>query len=221
MSRVSGTYIAHGPDYASMMQLTQAERGQVTGVVDVTQLRGDGRLHSDRTAIVGGAVDGGQLTLTVHSVLFGFNVAGTVGWNTIRFQGVGPDGTGQTFEFERSSASQFKTYTDELKAKADGISLSSNLGRQTQQLRELVQSSEKWIANAELHVRRISGVKDYYRKVENDMKALVDREHCTANSVARSQISVGVNQKDVDASQADIQVEQTWYFAIVNSGRAA
>jgi hypothetical protein len=107
-----------------------------------------------------------------------------------------------------------------LKAKADGIVLSANLGRQTQQLRQLVQSSEKWIANAELHARRIPGVKDYYRNVESDMKALVDREHRTGNSVARSRISVGVGQKDIDASQADIQVGQTWDLSIVDSGRS-
>jgi hypothetical protein len=111
------------------MQLTQGEHGAISGVIDETELRDDGRLHSERTTIASGTVDGDQLTLTLHSNLFGSNIGGTVGWNTIKLQFVGRNGTAESVEYRTSSASTFKKYTEQLKDKADGVVLSANLGR--------------------------------------------------------------------------------------------
>ena len=74
-SRISGTYVAHGPYFASMLQLTETENGQITGVVASVELKADGRLNSGQASITGGAADADQVTLTVHSFLFGTNVS--------------------------------------------------------------------------------------------------------------------------------------------------
>jgi hypothetical protein len=58
--------VAHGDTFASMLQLTRSDQGQITGVLDALDLRPDGKLHSDHAAIIGGALDGDQLTLTVN-----------------------------------------------------------------------------------------------------------------------------------------------------------
>ena len=219
MGSISGTYVAHGPGSASLLQLTQTDGGQITGALDETDIRSDGRVHSDRTPITSGAVDGNQLTLTTYPGLLGTNIGGTLGWSTIRLQWVGPNGDFQSCEFHRSSASEFNYYADDLKLKANGIAFSATLLKNTQQLRGTAQASEKWIANAELHAQRIPRVKDYYRKIEEDMRALIERERATPNAVARGQISVAVSQKDVAGSQVDVDVNQTWDIEIGSSAR--
>ena len=50
------------------------------------------------------------------------------------------------------------------------------------------------MANAETRAQRIPGVKDYYRRIESEMRSLVARERAPSNSVARTQISVRVIQ---------------------------
>jgi hypothetical protein len=219
VGRISGTYVAHGPNFASMLQLTQTDGGQITGALDETELRTDGKLHSDRIPITSGMLDGGQLTLSVHPGPFGTNIGGTIEWNTIRLQAVGSKGEVLSWSFQRSSAAEFKAYADELKVKADGLVLSAALLRQARELHQIAQTAERWIANAELHAQRIPGVKDYYQKLENKMRSLVARERATPNSVAKGQISVSVSQGDVAGTQTDIQVDQTWDRTIGDTGR--
>jgi hypothetical protein len=218
-SRISGTYIAHGPTFVNMLQLAQTGVGQITGVFNSIELSSDGTLNSENASITGGALDGEQLTLTFHPGPFGTNLAGTMRGNTIRLQTVGSNGNVLSWQFERSSSAQFKIFADQLKSKGEGIILSAKLLSSAQELRQAVQSAEQWISNAELHAQRIPAVKDYYRKIENEMRSLVTRERGTPNSVARSQISVMVNQGDVAGTQADVQVDQMWDLSIGDSGQ--
>jgi hypothetical protein len=60
-------------------------------------------------------------------------------------------------------------------------------------------------------------VKEYYGKIEDKMQQLIARERGT--SIARSQVSIAVNQGEIAGSQLDINVEQVWDFTIGDSGR--
>jgi hypothetical protein len=46
-----------------MLQMTQSQGGQITGVLNRVELRNDGSIESDETSITGGMLDGDQLTL--------------------------------------------------------------------------------------------------------------------------------------------------------------
>ena len=86
--------------------------------------------------------------------------------------------------------------------------LSRKLTDGAQQFRQTVQDAELWIGNAELHAQRIPAVTTRYQEIEAKMQSLVATERTTPNSVARSQISVTVNQGDITGEQVDIDVDQ-------------
>jgi hypothetical protein len=90
-ARISGTYVAHGTNFVSSLSLTQAEGSQITGVLNVIQLSGDGKISSDDIPVTSGTLDGKQLTLTLNPGLLGLhpsslgkNIAGTMEGDSAR-----------------------------------------------------------------------------------------------------------------------------------------
>lgn len=217
--RISGTYVAHGPNYVNMLQLTQTDQGQITGVLSSMEVDTEGKLTAEQASVTGGAVDADQLTLTLNPGLLGANIAGTIKGDTIELQTVGPNGDLFSCVFVRSSPGEFKTDAEQLKSKANGIILTARLLRTAQVVRQTVQNAEEWIANAETHAQKIPGVEDYYRKLEEAMQSLVARERVAPSSVARTQISVEVIQGNVAGTQADVQINQMWDGTIGDAGR--
>jgi hypothetical protein len=221
-SRISGTYVAHGADFAEMLQLAQTDNGQLSGVLTSVRLKAEGSIASDETPVTG-VIDADQLTLSVRSGLLQFlgagSLAGTVKGNTIRLQAVDSKGNVSSEIFARSTPDEFKTRADKLKSKGAAIALTKRLTDGGPRFRQTVQEAENWIANAELQASRIPTVKAAYEEVENQMRALVAQERSAPNgSVARTQISVMVMQQDIAGVQGDIEVNQIWDFTIVQRG---
>jgi hypothetical protein len=221
-SRISGTYVAHGADFAQMLQLAQTDNGQLSGVFTSVQLKPEGNITSDQTPVTG-VIDADQLMLSVRSGLLQFlgagSVAGTIRGNTIQLQPVDSKGNVASLIFVRSTPDNFKAYADQLKSKGEGIVLNRQLTERAQRLRETAQSAEKWIENAELHADRIPRAKAAYDNIENKMRSLVAQERSEPyGSVARTQISVMVDQGDIAGAKTDIEVNQIWDFGIEEPG---
>ena len=220
-SRISGTYLGHGANFAEMLQLTETNDGQISGVLSWAELRSDGRVTSEQ-APVSGAVDADQVTLNIRpgllSFLIGKTVAGKVKGNTIHLQTVDSNGNAASHVFSRGTAADFTAYTQQLKTKGAGIELSNELTEGAKRFRQTVQDAEQWIADAESHAQRIPVVKARYQEIETKMQSLVDRQRNTPDSVSRSQISVTINQGDVTGEQVDIEVDQVWDINIGNPG---
>jgi hypothetical protein len=216
-SRISGTYVGHGPHFAEMLQLTQTDNGQISGVLSSVEARPDGNISSDQKPLTG-SVDSDQLTLNIGSFLARTNLAGTVSGNTIRLQMTDSKGNITSAVFVRGTAVEFKRYADAVKSEGERIVLSIKLQNGAQEFRQTIQQAEKWISNAELHAQRITRVKDTYENIEHRMQSLIDRERAVLDAVARSQISVEVGQGDIAGDQTDIQVDQIWDFAITDAG---
>jgi hypothetical protein len=219
-ARISGTYVAHAPTVAEMLQLTQTSDGQISGVLSHVELKSDGRISSEQSA-VNGIVDADQLTLkfpAILSFISGNNLSGTFSGNTIHLQIVDFNGNVSSELFERSSPSQFKGYAEAMKSKGQRIAYNTKLLNLAQHYRETVANAEKWIANAEAHAGRIPNAKADYGKLENQMRSLVERERRTLDSVTRSQIAVAVTQTDIAGEQVDIQIQQIWDIGIGESG---
>ena len=211
-------YLEHGPAFVNMLQLTQSSGGQITGVLSTISLSPDGKLASDSIPVTSGALDHDQLTLTLNSSIFGENISGKRQGDSIHFNGVGAKGALLSSDFQRSSPEDFKKYAGDLKAKALGIVTSVMLLDRTKQLRQLTQEAKQWVSNAEDHVARIHSGEVYLTGIEKKMQQLVAQEHLTANSVARSQISVSVDQEEVIGNQADLEINRVWDQEIGNSG---
>lgn len=219
-SRISGTYVAHAPTFVEMLQLTQTPDGQISGVLSHVELKSNGRISSEQSALDGTA-DAGQLTLNFPSILSFISsksLAGTISGDTIRLQIVDSNGNVASEVFGLSSPSQFKEYADEMKSKGQAIAYNTKLLKLVQQYRETVANAEHWIANAEAHAQRIPNGKADYEKIESQMKALLDREHHEVDVNTRTQISLQVEQGDLAGERLDMQVEQIWDVEIGNTG---
>jgi hypothetical protein len=184
------------------------------------ELQKNENVQPKRISIIGGTHDGEQLTLVFRDLLFAENVAGTVRWNSIRLHGVGPNGDVLSFDFKRSSFADFKAYADELRLRAEAGRLSAHLFARASEFRSTVKRTEHWVADADLQPQRISRAKDSYRKLEDLMRSLIERERATSNPVARRQIFVSVSQADVAGAQADSQAEEVWEGRIGSVGQA-
>ena len=84
-SRMSGVYVGHGRDFAEMLQLTQTNNGQISGVLSSVELKEQGNIQSQQTPVTG-SVDAGQVTLKLGSFIFANTLAGTFNGNTVRLQ---------------------------------------------------------------------------------------------------------------------------------------
>lgn len=221
-SRISGTYIGHDTGFAEMLQLTETENGQVTGVLSWAELKSDGRVTSEQ-APVAGAVDSDQLTLNIRSGLLSFLigkiVAGTVNGGTIRLQTIDSSGNTMVYVFNRGTVTEFTAHVNKLKTQGAGIELSIQLTDGARKFRQAVQDAEQWIAAAELHAQRIPVAKVRYHEIEAKMQSLVNTERRTPDPANRGQISVAVNQGDVAGNQVDIEVDQIWDISIGEAGK--
>jgi hypothetical protein len=216
-SRISGTYVGHGPHFAEMLQLTQTDNGQISGVLSSVEVQPEGNISSDQRPLTG-SVDSDQLTLNIGSFLARTNLAGTVNGTTIRLQMADSKGNITSAVFVRGTAVEFKRYADALKSEGERIVLSKKLLQGAQEFRQTMQQAENWISNAELHAQRIPRVKDRYEGIEHQMQLLVARERATVDSFTRGQISVEVSQGDIAGGQTDIEVDQTWDITIGYEG---
>lgn len=219
-SRISGTYVAHAPTFAEMLQLTETDNGQLGGVLSLVELKQDGNVGSEQTP-VSGTTDAGQLTLkfpNILSFISGKSLAGTISGSTIHLQIVDSNGNVSSEEFVRSTPAQFKAYADEMKSKGQRLVYNTKLLSLAQEYRETVANAENWIANAEALAERIPNAKADYDKIESEMRSLVGREQQASDSVTRSQIAVAVMQEDIAGEQVDIQVQQVWDTGIGDTG---
>jgi hypothetical protein len=204
-----------------MLQLTETNNGQISGVLSTVELKGDGSVTSEQAPVTG-TVDADQLTLNIRSgllsFLFGTSVAGTVKGDILRLQTMDSNGNLASHIFIHGTTGDFKAYADQLNSKGAGIALSRKLTDGAQQFQQTIRNADGWIAEAELHAQRIPVMKKRYQEIEERMKALVATERATGKLVARTQIFVTVNQGDIAGDQVDIAVNQTWDLSIDNNG---
>jgi hypothetical protein len=221
-NRISGTYVSHGGNFTEMLQLTQTENGHLVGVMTSVTLSAEGSVTSKNGQLTG-ATDAGQITLLCHyGLLDDVNLAGTVNWtkSEIQFQWSGADGTVATAVFARGAASDFKTYTDQLKFKANSIVLTKELLSHAEGLGHAIQQAAAWISNAKLHEQRIPKAKEYYQKLEDQMRSLVSRERRASDPDSRSAIGIDVRQSDEAGDQTDIEIDYLWDTTIGNDGKS-
>lgn len=218
-SRMSGVYVGHGTGFAEMLQLTQTGNGKISGVFTSVELKEQGEIKAEQTT-VSGSVDAGQVTLKFGSFIFANTVAGTFNGNSIRLQITDSKGNVSSPVLVRGTADDFKRYAENLRAQGKGTKLNAELTSHTHQFRETVEQTEKWIADAELHERRIPRIRDSYEQIERQMQSLIARERQTVDSVTRTQISLDVGQGDLAGGQADLQVEQVWDLSILSNGQS-
>lgn len=209
-TRISGTYVTHGADFADMLQLTQTEGGRITGVLSEVTLKPDGKITSEQGP-VSGAIDGGQITLSFSfGLLSGGSIAGTVGGNAIQLSAVGKNGNVVAWTYARGTPAEFQTYANQFQARSQAIVLSARVEKVAKTMEQTVRDAKAWGTDAEVHLQRIPSVKEYYQKISAKMETLLQRKRMAPNAVMRSQIGVAITQGSVAGTQVDVQANAVW-----------
>jgi hypothetical protein len=221
-SRISGTYVAHAANFVEMLQLTQRDNGQLTGVLSSIMLKADGTTKWEQLPITG-TVDSGQLMINfasgLLSAIFGAStLSGEVTGSAIHLHIMDTRGDLSSETFARSTTEEFRAYSNQLKSKGQRIAITQKLTEDARKFHEIVDNAERWIVSAELYAQRIPTVETRYQEIESRMQSLVSKERETPDSVARSQISVIVGEGDISGGEVDADVDTLWDLNIVNSG---
>lgn len=109
----SGTYIARGQGFVEMLQITQAQDGQLLGSLSSTTLKPNGSITQDTTNI-SGVADGHALTLVTKSpipLVPSFNLPGTIDGEVITI--TNPNGQER---FTVGSPSDYQSTVQQLQA---------------------------------------------------------------------------------------------------------
>lgn len=211
-ARLSGTYVAHDAGSAIMLQITQTDNGQITGVVSIVAMDADGKINSLQKPI-SGALDSGQITLSLHGGFAGLDsksMSGTVRGDSIVLESLGDNGEVDSFIFSRASAVEFKRDVDEVRAKAESVIIDAALANTVAASKETLLKTNTWMSDAQSHVQKIAGLEGYYKQIEVKMRQLVKKERWNSNSMVRSQISMYVSQGSMVGSNLDMRVNAAW-----------
>jgi len=205
-------------DRADMLQLTEAENGNVTGVLTEVSLTSDGKLATQSASITVGTIDNNQITLTLNPALFGTNLSGIRQGQTITLQRIGDHGDIEKEDFALASMDKFGNLTDGLRAKGLIITKTNELTEFTLKMQRTIAIAEDWISKSNIHLQRIGSARDRYEKISDFMSQHVAKERDTLFSARRAQVAVDVSQADVIANQMDIAVDGLWDNDILPTG---
>ena len=228
--RVSGNYLYEGSDSASFFQITEAEKGELTGIATVVEVEADGRLTTNKVNLVGVA-DGDHLTLTIKSGFLGFGdvrLTGTARGNEIELATVGDDARVQTMLLRKSSLNRFERVLAQIRrtsnvrsseeASRDGAArYSANIERATMASRDAVTAAKAMLAlRADLLASTVQ-FESNYRSIESRMGKLIERERSTDDQIARGQIEVEIGQLEVEGGQVDVAVDRSVFEYILET----
>jgi len=209
IGRISGAYVFHRPNDVAMLQITEADNGQLTGTFSDVAVKAGGRIESIQKPFTG-VFDRPQITLTFGDLFGHQNVSGIVSLNAVELQIVNATGTVEAWRFERSSAAEFNEYAGVVRRSGNTVAANAALVRAAGGYSQAINAASSWMTSSNLHVSKIPAIEQNYRRIESQMESIIQRQRVTANGVDRSQLAVAVNQGDVAGSQFDIQVEQVW-----------
>ncbi len=201
-----------------MLQITQTDNGQLTGVLSVVEANKDSQIETVQRPFTG-ALDNGQITLSFKELLGTNTLSGKARANTIDLQFVDSTAGVHTWAFALGSAEEFGKYSTAIRAQVDSAKVNATLAQIVQICERTINQAEAWLATSQGRASRISNIYDRYKEIESGMRTLIDKERQTRNPVTRSQISVAITQGGVTGTQTDVQVDQVW-DNVVDSGAA-
>lgn len=163
---VSGTYVSHTANSATLLQITETPDHHFTGTTSNVSLNNDGTLAS-RAANVAGSVDGTSLTLTVQAAPFpvGQNFGGTLTADGIDVTFARGTQTGVE-HFVKGETGDFDAVVTQLKAAGAPIIAQRQREQRVQAMNADVKSLEQHLAvfinDAQQAIANASALVKYY-----------------------------------------------------------
>lgn len=208
---VSGTYVSHTANDATLLQITETPDHRFTGTTRNVSLNNDGTLASSAANVVG-SVDGTSLTLTVQATPFpvGQNFGGTVTGTGIDLTIARGAQTGVE-HFVKGETADFDAVVYQLNQAGIPVIAARQRGQQVDQLNRqvnaLTQDLNAFVVRAHDKIDKWPRATVYYtHAVEVEQAKLERAQHlaATGNNVAQGQAGVMVSQMGVDKAQISI-----------------
>jgi hypothetical protein len=209
---ISGTYVGQSPGRAYLVQIVETPGGQLTGRYEQTVLQPTGQLDRMNASITG-ASDGQTVVLTMKrtEVLSGsITASGTLQGSILHLSGSG-DGSKIDLTVVKSDEAAYQRQVATLGDQARGITEVRVTGEQIAHLNGLTTKMLSSSTAFQGELPKFPPIEQRYRAVTEWMRAAFAREQLIFGggqaAVARSQISISINQAKVQGDQlhADVQ----------------
>lgn len=222
-SNATRVYVNHGPDFAEKLELTQAKNGQVKALFVAVRAKADGNLSTAETSTTGTLKDK-RLVLEGNPTLarfFAGRIAGEIEGGAIGLQVVDDRGSVSNATFGHSTAMLFQDYVNQLKCKSRSMLINAKLTADRKHLRQMIQSSKDWIANAQQQANRIPEAQAEYIRIEDKMRLAILKESALPpGSAERTELLAAVNEAEAEGAQLDKTVHPQWDIALMQRGEA-
>lgn len=194
---VSGEYVAQGPQFSELLQITQGPDGQLLGTLNHTALKPNGTLEQF-TLNISGTTDGQSITLIGKAnepFAIPTNMSGTVNSNGITV--MQPGGTEQ---FVRSSVQAYQTNMRQLGAVGNAIQQriadQQKNAQEQQQVVDAENARQAALKEANLRVESLADALNNYA-------AMIQTNHDLAPFH-------GAHKNTLAAMRRDLEIEQTF-----------
>jgi hypothetical protein len=219
---ISGTYVGRGSNIAVFVQIVDTGGGHLVGRYEQVVLQADGKME-DVNATVAGAVNGETVVLALKTSDFfaaTIPVSGTFRGRVLHLTGGGglvlnlvagdesdfrAEVAGLTEQGREAIAARAQEAAEkQAKLEADRLALLQNLtGRMSE-----------FITRANARAPKFAPVEQQYRVITERMRGGLNRERSIYGggqaAVARSQLSVALNQAAIEANQLHINVQGSY-----------
>ncbi len=223
---ISGTYVGKGNNSAFLVQIVETTGGHLTGRYEQVVLRPTGQID-DMNATISGASDGRTVVVSIKpgELLSGTIVAsGTVEGRLMHLTG-GGNGGNMRLDLLKSDEADFRTevaaLTEHSKqiidARAQNEAMQQQAQNKADQLSKIQNFTERltiFTAKAEIHLSKLAPAEQRFRDITQRMRAALTRELSIYGSgqaaIARSQISIAINQAAIQANLLHINLESSY-----------
>lgn len=202
---LSGTYVGTGTDIAVLLQLVEANGGQLSGRYEQRKMINGNRLEQ-LNASVTGTSDGQTIVLQVRptEVLAGtYVLSGTVSGSIVRLNG---GGYGQTFQLNLTKGSEedFKGQVANLSASVNRTVATANLETELTKSEKILEAMSNFSKNPKPEPSAFVPYEQRYRSMTIQMQAALGRQQSIPKFIetpARGQIDTAINQASIETDQ--------------------
>jgi len=201
---LSGTYVGTGADIAGMLQLVEANGGQLSGRYE--QLKIIGNRLEQLNASVTGTSDGRTIVLQVRptEVLAGtYVLSGTVSGSAVQLNG---GGYGQTFHLNLTKGSEedFKSQVASLSTSVNRAVTTANMEAELAKSGKTLEAMSNFSKNPKPELSAFVPYEQSYRSMTQQMQTALGKQQSIPSfiqSPQRGQIGVAINQASIQTDE--------------------
>ncbi len=203
---ISGTYVGSSSNGAFLVEIVQIDGGQLTGRYRQVLLKPSGQI-ADTNAALSGAIDNGMVVITIEPTDFlsaSITISGTFDGQALRLSG-GRNGATISLNLINADEGSFRAQVANLTDKANQIRQAKLEADAVVKMESFIKSMEAFSAHSAAQLGLFAPTEQKLKAITAQMHSALERQRAIIGigeaDVARGQISVWINQAEIEASQ--------------------